>query len=507
MGQALYRKYRSKSLDEIVGQEHITTALAQALKSDRISHAYLFTGPRGVGKTSIARIMAHAINDLPYEKGVNHLDIIEIDAASNRRIDEIRDLRDRVYVAPANARYKVYIIDEVHMLTKEAFNALLKTLEEPPAHVVFILATTEVHKLPATIVSRTQRYIFKPVEQRKVIEHLRTISKQEGVTIDDDALALLAEHGEGSFRDSISLLDQAANSDQAVTGDMVRSMLGVAPAESVQQLITALEQNDKSAVVTTLKSMAEQGYAAPQISNQLAEQLRAAYLQSSLQIDDEATLDLLAALVEVPASADPARLLEISLLKAIKQPLTVAAPIALQAVTPATVPAPPAALTPKPASKPEPTPPKTKAAPVEPAIIEPKLMSAPEPAIVPAGAATATDFDIAVWPQVVEAARSRYNTLHSILKTAQPVIEDGSLKLCVKFAFHQKRMSETKNKQIIGDLIKSVTGLDVAFDCVTGIDDAKPAVAQTTPTIAAPPKTEAPLSAISDIFGGGEVVN
>jgi DNA polymerase III subunit gamma/tau len=151
MGKALYRKYRSKSLNEIVGQPHITTTLGNALKSGAISHAYLFTGPRGVGKTSIARILAHEVNELPYTDDSIHLDIIEIDAASNRRIDEIRELRERVHTAPTSAKYKVYIIDEVHMLTKEAFNALLKTLEEPPAHVIFILATTEAHKLPETL--------------------------------------------------------------------------------------------------------------------------------------------------------------------------------------------------------------------------------------------------------------------------------------------------------------------------------------------------------------------
>src|SRR5665213_204463 len=156
MGQALYRKYRSKSLGEIVGQEHITTALTHALKQGTLSHAYLLTGPRGVGKTSVARILAHAVHGLPYDSEATHLDIIEIDAASNRRIDEIRELRERVYNAPTSAKYKVYIIDEVHMLTREAFNALLKILEEPHNHVIFILATTESHKLPDTIISRTQ---------------------------------------------------------------------------------------------------------------------------------------------------------------------------------------------------------------------------------------------------------------------------------------------------------------------------------------------------------------
>lgn len=173
---ALYRKYRSKSLSDIIGQDHITKTLGNALKSGKINHAYLFTGPRGTGKTSVARILAHQINDLPYTDESIHLDIIEIDAASNRRIDDIRELRDKVHSAPSSAKYKVYIIDEVHMLTNESFNALLKTLEEPPAHVIFILATTEVHKLPATITSRAQRHSFKLIPQDQVVEHLAKIA-------------------------------------------------------------------------------------------------------------------------------------------------------------------------------------------------------------------------------------------------------------------------------------------------------------------------------------------
>ena len=260
MGQALYRKYRSKSLGEVIGQEHVTNTLANALKSGRVSHAYLLSGPRGVGKTSIARILAHEINSLTYD-GEAHLDIIEIDAASNRRIDEIRDLRDRVNTAPAHAKYKVYIIDEVHMLTKEAFNALLKTLEEPPAHVVFILATTEAHKLPETIVSRTQRYSLRPAPEELVVGHLREIADGEKIVIDDDALTLVARHGEGSFRDSISLLDQASSVSEHVTRADVERILGLAPDEYIAQLSDgSYEYNDNTGIVTTLAELYGSGF-------------------------------------------------------------------------------------------------------------------------------------------------------------------------------------------------------------------------------------------------------
>src|SRR5664279_4315105 len=172
MKRALYRTHRSRSLDEVIGQDHITKTLASALKKGQISHAYLFTGPRGTGKTSVARILAHAINEVPYDDDSFNIDIIEIDAASNRRIEDVRDLRDKVHIAPVSAPYKVYIIDEVHMLTGESFNALLKTLEEPPAHVIFILATTDLHKVPATIVSRTQRYAFRLIPHELLVSHL-----------------------------------------------------------------------------------------------------------------------------------------------------------------------------------------------------------------------------------------------------------------------------------------------------------------------------------------------
>ncbi|NCU40980.1 DNA polymerase III subunit gamma/tau, partial [Candidatus Saccharibacteria bacterium] len=267
--QALYRQYRSTSFDEVVGQEHVTELLKTAVRNGNISHAYLFTGPRGTGKTSVARILAFAANNIPYSHDAQHLDIIEIDAASNRRIDDIRDLREKVHIAPTSAPYKVYIIDEVHMLTGESFNALLKTLEEPPAHAIFILATTEINKVPATIISRTQRFHFRPISQKKVVDHLASIAKKEGIDIDNSALELVAEHGDGSFRDSISLLDQMGNLGVSVTAELVESILGKASFQSIQNLTDAVLDNDTELVRSLLQDFTDSGISPVTLSEQL----------------------------------------------------------------------------------------------------------------------------------------------------------------------------------------------------------------------------------------------
>lgn len=271
--RALYRKYRSTSFDELVGQEHVTELLKAAVKNGTFSHAYLFTGQRGTGKTSAARILAYAINELPYDADAGHLDIIEIDAASNRRIDDIRDLREKVFIAPVSAKYKVYIIDEVHMLTGESFNALLKTIEEPPAHAVFILATTELHKVPATIVSRTQRFHFRPVSTEKVVEHLKMIAKKEKIDIDDDALRLIAEHGGGSFRDSISLLDQLGSLGETISADTVESILGRARSADIATILQLVREQKQAELHALLNDMLSQGISPVTLSEQLVSAL------------------------------------------------------------------------------------------------------------------------------------------------------------------------------------------------------------------------------------------
>ena len=348
MSRALYRTYRSRSLDEIVGQSHITRILQRAIASGRIAHAYLLTGPRGVGKTSIARILAHEINGLPYTDESTHLDIIEIDAASNNSVEDIRDLRDKVQIAPTSSPKKIYIIDEVHMLSKSAFNALLKTLEEPPEHVVFILATTDADKLPATILSRVQRFNFRAISPRDAAKHLAFIAEQENIAITPDALELIAEQGKGSFRDSISLLDQLRSlSDETIDRAMVAEVLGLAQDELVEALLAAYATAD----IGRAARLIDEAEAAGTPAELLAEQLLGIARQRV--VEDAALLPLLDKLLAVPRAGWP----RIALLTALAS--RAAPPVAARhhQPSPATVSEPVASYTRSPAAPSSQTPP------------------------------------------------------------------------------------------------------------------------------------------------------
>ncbi len=271
---ALFLKYRPQTFADLVGQDSVRRTLQNALKAERPSHAYLFAGSRGTGKTSTARIFAKGLNCTNLVDGNpcgkcdfcvgtangTLVDVIEIDAASNRGIDEIRDLREKIQFAPNLAQRKVYIIDEVHMLTKEAFNALLKTLEEPPDHAFFCLATTEIHKIPETIVSRCQTFLFQRFTLDQLIDRLIKICEQEGVTFEKEALDLIARKAEGGLRDAISLLEQTASEmDQNLTTDNVRESLGIASSQTLTDLYKALEKQDTQAGIELLKSVAMNG--------------------------------------------------------------------------------------------------------------------------------------------------------------------------------------------------------------------------------------------------------
>ena len=331
-----------------MGQSHITRILQRAIARGHIAHAYLLTGPRGVGKTSIARILAHEINGLPYTDESAHLDIIEIDAASNNSVEDIRDLRDKVQIAPTSSPKKIYIIDEVHMLSKSAFNALLKTLEEPPEHVVFILATTDADKLPATILSRVQRFNFRAISPRDAAKHLAFIAEQEKIAITPDALELIAEQGKGSFRDSISLLDQLRSlSDETIDRAMVAEVLGLAQDELVEGLLAAYATAD----IGRAAQLIDEAEAAGTPAELLAEQLLGIARQRV--VEDAALLPLLDKLLAVPRAGWP----RIALLTALAS--RAAPPVAAphRQPSPATVSEPVASYTHSPAASSPQTPP------------------------------------------------------------------------------------------------------------------------------------------------------
>ena len=289
---ALYRQWRPQDFDALVGQKAVKTTLKNALASGKIAHAYLFSGPRGTGKTSMARILAKALNceqgptAEPCGKCSNcqrivqgtSLDVIEIDAASNTSVDNIRDLREQVAFTPAESRYKVYIIDEVHMLSTGAFNALLKTLEEPPAHAVFILATTDPQKVPATIQSRCQRFEFRRVTVDEIAEHLAMVATGSGIEADADALRLIAIQAEGGMRDALSLLDQCGVMAKRVTVATVREVLGIVGREALHELTGAIGRRQLPQALATLNLLLEQGKDVKQVLTELIEYLRALVL-------------------------------------------------------------------------------------------------------------------------------------------------------------------------------------------------------------------------------------
>lgn len=282
---ALYRKHRPTSFDGVIGQEHITTSLKNQIKNNAISHAYLFCGTRGTGKTSVAKIFARAINCTNPVNGSacgkcetckalldpSNLDILEIDAASNNRVDEIRELREKVKYPPVNGRYKVYIIDEVHMLTDSAFNALLKTLEEPPSYVVFILATTEVQKLPATILSRCLRFDFKLVSTADLTKHLKNIFDADGIKYEEEALSLIATLGEGSVRDTLSIADMCvAFTNKNVTYESVLKAVGAIDKKSLGEIAKLILLGDKHMLLSKINDVCALGKNVTQLSKDLA---------------------------------------------------------------------------------------------------------------------------------------------------------------------------------------------------------------------------------------------
>ena len=471
--KALYRRYRPKTLSEVVGQEQITSVLEKAIKNGKIAHAYLFIGPRGTGKTSVARILAHQINDFDYELEDDYLDIIEIDAASNTGVDNIRDLREKAIIAPSKGKYKVYIIDEVHMLSKSAFNALLKTLEEPPEHVVFIMATTDAYKVPVTITSRSQVFTFKLANPSVMLEHLKKIAKAEKIDITDEALEIVVRRGGGSFRDSLSLLDQVSTlSDSQIDAELLNKALGLPAQDALLSILNGYAAGDATRVRETLAELLDSGIK-PEV---VADNLISAILDNPQPI----WLGLMDKLTEVSRNAYP----NVKLLLALTAPATPVAPafpvapvpkphatlataVKPAAVTPAQKPVAKAKLEPEPepASEPEPTP-------------------EPTPAPAPSAPRVESDADAAeVWNQIILHCEEVSPGIVRYLHDADYTYANEKLTIYAKKKFNQKQIDKRRN--VIAEVLPE--------GCTIEVNDQ---------TLA----KDAEMAAIAELMGGGEEV-
>lgn len=447
---ALYRKYRPTDLKDLVGQDHVAKTLENSLKGGHFSHAYLFSGPRGVGKTSTARILANRINKLKASEANNHMDIIEIDAASNRGIDDIRSLREKIHTAPASREYKVYIIDEVHMLTGDAFGGLLKTLEEPPSHVIFVLATTEPHKLPETIISRTQRFNFRPVPNNLLQSYLLKIAGAEHIKVEDDAAELIATSSEGSVRDALSMLDQAASvGDKPITAAAVAHMLGLVDVGYVNKMLIALLTGNQVSLVTQLGAYSAQGGTATQLLRQLMNALHK-LLQARIGSSNTVNSDLLAVgkdasiqkivklinvLAQLPANsahldiALEATLIELCLAQNSEHPAS------------------------------------TRAAASAPA----KQKSQPRPVSnVPASHTKSADTDSADsnWAKVLTTIKQQNNSLYALLRSATASVAKNTVTVQFRFQFHLRRLEETRNRQLLETSLKDIYGQQTQLETI-----------------------------------------
>lgn len=481
MNKAFYRKYRSKKLSEVVGQKHITTVLDLALKKDKIGHAYLFTGPRGVGKTSVARILAHEINKIPYEDEDTHPDIIEIDAASNNGVDDVRRLREQIQTAPFEAKKRIYIIDEVHMLSKAAFNALLKTLEEPPEHAVFILATTDAHKLPATIISRTQQFVFHYISEDDICQHLRHIADSENIKITDDALKLIAQKGGGSFRDSISLLDQISSlSDGEITRAILEDVLGLAPKEEIDNLVSAYLSQNAGEIISSIENIKKSGADLNSFIAQFVDEIKARIEQNP------SLVSLLMPLNEARNSA----FAELELLSILINP--VASPIVAQ---------------------PKPKPKAIKKTIVKQDKIKEDIKPAEEPiANIPisdipkndkpsdekgieeekkeTSKANSEDLGDFSWNDFVNAVKEITPTVWAVLSQSEYEIDDGVIKIYTGRKIKKTQLDKAQNRTVLGTALKNI-GADGWV--IETFAEQKP------------PEDEV-VAEILDIMGGGEEV-
>jgi len=469
---SLYRRYRPQRFSEVVGQEEVTRTLRNAVIAGQVAHAYLFSGERGIGKTSIARILARAVNCLHPEGGEpcnecancktilanRTLDILEIDGASNRGIDHIRRLREEVAFAPTDLKTKVYIIDEVHMLTNEAFNALLKTLEEPPPHVVFVFATTEPHKVPRTILSRCQAFDFRKIPQEKIAARLRQIAQQENIPIEDPALELIARKANGGMRDAIVMLEQAESFRQEgkITASSLLDMLGLVGREEHAAFLSAVESGDRRAVLELIDSLVDRGKDLEVFLGDLIETLRDR-IAAGKSIDEARDIALVRGILEIKQelfrSLDRRIILEIGILS-LMQELSPKKESAREEPRP------------KPEEKPEPKPEPTAAPPlIAAAQDEPPEESQEEP--VPPAADGSIE---ARWEGMLRKIEQERIAIAAFLAEGTPRIDGNKLHIVFhpEYTFHKESLEKSENMQYLAGMVHRYLGdefvVEVEFD-------------------------------------------
>ncbi len=462
---SLYRQYRPQSFADVTGQEHIVTTLEQAVAQDKLSHAYLFAGPRGTGKTSIARILAkHMLTkgmDAERAQETIHeveegtaVDLIEIDAASNRGIDDVRDLIERIQFSPIRAVAKVYIIDEVHMLTREAFNALLKTLEEPPSYAFFILATTELHKIPATIQSRCQRFLFTQVREEDIVRRLQFIGDQEHITVDRAALRTIAAHADGGMRDAIALLDQLRSLPKINVED-VESRAGHSGKQMAVELFAAVSAGDEKELLAAVGRIEEAGVSLENVTRELLKLVRAslhAAAAQGLSIDlyVRMTEELLETVKDLRIAPVPALVLETSLLSLMTKPGAPAAPAYTEA--------------PKPVAKKLAQEPVAEVKRELPREIKKEERADTSPSLVEAPVLSYEEVQ-KHWPKVVE--QTKPASAKMSLKNGRVVTVEGS-KIIVAFSsrFHSERVSDKEALHGIEDLLREIFQKPLKLSCI-----------------------------------------
>jgi DNA polymerase-3 subunit gamma/tau len=486
MTQALYRKWRPQTWDEVVGQDHVIRTLQNALRSDRISHAYLFSGPRGTGKTTTARLVAKAVNCLEEDldqrpcglckhclaiQEGTFLDLIEIDAASNTSVDDVRDLRDKINFTPNEGRYKVYIIDEVHMLSTAAFNALLKTLEEPPEHAIFILATTEVHKIPATVLSRCQRHEFRRLPTATIRSHLLEKAQAEEIVVEEAAIDLISRQATGSLRDAISLLDQLASTGDEVTLTYAEAVLGTAASDAVIAVVRAVVEADLQAGMDQLHLALDKGTDPRQFARQIVQGLRSVLLinmgntdlvdlaseqlEQFKQLSSGLSVNRIAAAIEAFSQASSER----------RATWQAALPLELALVKAAGFEQrPPRQQKNSPTGRQDPPDEREEKQPPPTAGKASEAQSGPGSSV-----AEAPTFQgvMGKWQEVLQAARRRSPRVQALLNSCRPLgFEDGAFIIGFSSDLLREKMEKKRNINVAQEALAEIYGSDLHVRCV-----------------------------------------